>query len=522
MLLGEQSPRLSSVPAGETDRGDEAVAFVRWAGMTLYPWQEDLLRDMCRTTDTGVWSAREVVVSLARQNGKGEVLVARELAGIYLFGERGIFHSAHFMDTAIDAQKRLWEVIEGNDNLFYWWEDDEDTPGVPRMGKTNGKENITFPNGAMVYFRTRTKKTGRGLSIDLLIFDECFDLPRETYSAMSKLIRARERAQAVYISSPVNREEHYHGDIFSAKRWAGVDGADRVLFKEWSPDEDDDPFAQSTWAKCNPSMVDAGAGALLADIESEAVSAQNSSALLDSFMVETLGRGNWVPRDADVGEEFVPIFDIEEWGRRYRPLPDELAGRGLAGVTDTCLAVDATPDGENVSMVIAISSGQDVYLSLHPMTEFDRSQITTTGARYTSVEVHDSVAVVLDDTGALSTLIDQFQELGVSPDVLNGAQVSKAYELFLTMLREGRVFHDGNPRWSEALEIAEERSKNGRYRSLERFVGDVTCLVAASFAVWGLREFGAPIDGPDVKKKMKFVGHARPVKGRRVAAGMAF
>lgn len=295
-LLGVQTPRLSLIPEGDTQRGDAAVDFARWAGMTLYPWQEDFLRDLCRTDPAGVWAAREAVGVVARQNGKGEILVARELAGIYVFKEREIFHSAHFMDTAIDAQKRLWDIIESNEDLLYWWEDDEDTPGLPVIGKTNGKENITFPNGAIVYFRTRTKKTGRGLSVDLLVLDECYDLPRETHAALSKLTRAKERAQTIYISSPVNRLEHAHGAVFSAKRWAAIDQAERMLFKEWSPAEDDDPFVQATWARCNPSLVDSGIGAQLVDIQADAAAAKASEALRDQFMVETLAAGNWYPR----------------------------------------------------------------------------------------------------------------------------------------------------------------------------------------------------------------------------------
>ena len=107
MLLGVQKPRLFSTPVGDVERGIKAVEFCRWVGMTLFPWQEDLLRDLCRTTLTPrswVWSHRESVVVLARQNGKGEVLVARELVGVFLFGEKDLLHTAHFMDTAIDAR----------------------------------------------------------------------------------------------------------------------------------------------------------------------------------------------------------------------------------------------------------------------------------------------------------------------------------------------------------------------------------------------------------------------------------
>ena len=70
---------------------------------------------------------------------------------------------------------------------MFWWADDFDE--FPKLIKSNGKDAIHFPNGAKIYFRTRTKKTGRGLSIDLLVFDECFDLPNEVYAAMAIRLR---------------------------------------------------------------------------------------------------------------------------------------------------------------------------------------------------------------------------------------------------------------------------------------------------------------------------------------------
>lgn len=73
-LIGSQEPRLASTAHGDTTRGDAAVEFCRWAGMTLFPWQEDMLRDMCRTDSEGLWSHRETVAVVPRQNGKGEVL----------------------------------------------------------------------------------------------------------------------------------------------------------------------------------------------------------------------------------------------------------------------------------------------------------------------------------------------------------------------------------------------------------------------------------------------------------------
>lgn len=504
-LLGVQEPRLSSIPDGDAARGDAAVAFARFCGLTLYPWQEDLLRDMCRTDGAGNWAAREVVTVVARQNGKGEVLVARELAGVYLFGEKMIFHSAHFMDTAIDAQKRLWEVIESVDELMTWFEYADQSPdgraheGVPRKTTGNGKESITFPNGAQVLFRTRTKKTGRGLSVELLILDECFDLPNETYAALGKLVRAKERAQTVFISSPVNRLEHMHGAVFSAKRWAGIDGAKRVLFKEWSPAPDADPFDRSTWAACNPSMVDEGPGAQVSDIEADATAARNSEVLKESFMVETLAAGNWVPRDGDTAADH--IIAPDEWDGRM------VASPVVAG--DSCMAMDVTPNGERVAMVAAVRTTTGVHLSLGPLERFDRDEVVASVSR--SVEANDPVAVVLDPKGPASTLVSPLGKAEIEPYEMKWAQVSAATELFMQMFAEGRITHDGNPRWQEALKVAAFRPGTASGRALTRTGGSVCELVAATFAVWGLTEFEIPDVVHDVKRKTKFVGRAEAV-----------
>lgn len=506
-LLGVQEPRLSHVPAGDAARGDQAVEFARWCGLTLYPWQEELLRDMCRSDSEGNWAAREAVVIVPRQNGKGEVLLARELAGIYLFGERLIGHSAHFMDTAQEAQERLWEVIEGNEALFYWWEDDPSTPGVPRFGRTNGKENISFPTGQKILFRTRTDKTFRGLSIDLVIFDECFNLPNEINAAMSKTTRARERAQRVYISSPVDRMVHYHGAIFSAKRWAGIDGADGVLFKEWSPADEADIFDESTWAACNPSMVDRGAGAQLSDIKGDAAAAKNSEILRRQFMVESLGWGDWYPRDGDE-EERELLTDLDTWADARR-IPRE--------VGESCVGIDVAPDGDGVGFVAAVQSGDEIFLSLSPLSEFSRGEMIDAVGR--AVERNDPLGVVVDPIGQASTLINGLEKIEVDPVRLTGSKVSAAYELFIRLVAEKKIIHDGDPRWVEAWEVAAE--KPGKYRCLYRNDPKVSPLVAASFAVWGLQELALPVE-VKVETTRRFVGHARPVRARGRAEKMEF
>lgn len=509
-LIGCQEPTHAWPPPGDCPGSDEfatkAILFLRWCGLTLYPWQELYVWDALHTGETGLWSFREQLLMVARQNGKGEILVAIELVLIYLCGARKIMHSAHFLDTAMDARDRLMEVIEDHPGLMSWWEDEHE--GVPRAKLGNGKDAIEFPNGAKIYFRTRTKKTGRGLAFDCVIFDECFDLPNEVYAAMNNTTKARPNALKIFASSPVNIKEHFHGAVMSAKWWAGHDKTAGLLFRAWCKELDDDPFALDTWIKSNPSLVnEPRPGLQLSQVEDEAASAKNSSALLDAFLVETLGQGDWVPRDNDTTTDFVPIIDYESWNSAAVHMPSK--------VGDMCVAQDVTPDGEKMSMVAAAWSGNNVFLSLSPLTDFARDDAVESVAR--AVDNNDPLAVVLDPSGQCSTLVEPLRKADIEPELLTGAKVSQSYELFLRMWAEGRITHDGNPRWLEALKIAKQRDKNGRFRSLERYTGDVTCLVAGSMAIWGLVEYGIP-DNVDVEKKTGFVGHAQPVAAAPIAA----
>lgn len=510
-LLGCREPRLSHVPDGDVARGNEAVEFARFCGLTLYPWQEDLLRDMCRTDESGLWSAREVAVVVARQNGKGEVLVARELAGIFLFNERLIYHTAHLMETALDAMGRLWDVISEHPDLMGWWAGEFE--GEPELMKSNGKEAIHFPNGASAVFRTRTKKTGRGRTIDLLIFDECYDLPVEVFAAMNSTTAAVENAQKVFISSPVNRWEHMHGAIFSAKRWAGIDGED-ILFKEWSLPEGADPLVEESWRIANPSLVDRGAGVILRDIRGAAKAAAKSEELRNVFVVESLGTGEWYPRgDEDEGREYV--VDPAEWQAVAESRPNV--------VGDCCVGLDVAPEGAGVGMVAALRTDKGVHLSLAPVSVFDRDEVVASVAR--TVAKNDPLAVVIETKGVGATLLDPLTKSGVEPEPIAWSKVTAACELLLTMFREGALTHDGDPRWGDALEVAEFRQGSRGDRAFQHTAPVVSVLVAASFALWGLVEFEIPVDAPDVKKTRRFVGHVESIsasEGSQFVANLRF
>lgn len=509
VLLGEQKPRLSSIPTGDDAFAKEAIAFTRYYNAGLYPWQEELIHDALLEIDQDdaleefedefdfgidddepdsddgaedfgtVPAAREVVVPIARQNGKGEFLIWLELIGIYLRGDKNILHTAHLMDTAQDALKRTWEVIESNPDLLYWWEDEYDE--LPRKIDSNGKEGIRFPNGAQIYFRTRTIKTGRGLTIDLLIFDECFNLPLEVYAAMNATVRARPRAQKIFISSPVNKRRHIHGRVFSGKRYQGIDGASRVLYKEWSPADDDDVHAFATWKRANPSLVKRGFGVQLSDLVTDSASARTSADLMEVFCVEALGKGDWYPRDGEV-EEREHVIDLDVLTAQIR--------KSVKQVGDCAFGADSPPGGDSVALWVAYRTEYGAHLSRAPISTMDRHEVADLMLR--NVKKHDPVAITYDPKTAVDSVTTLLEKGGVDPIRTGINTLSTAAELITSGIATGTVTWDGSSEFVDAVTAAEWRTVGEVGRAFSRREGVIHDLVAASLALWGLERFEIP------------------------------
>src|SRR5262245_23737747 len=106
--MGVQTPRLfTAPPTFLSSAGREAADLAAHAGLELFPWQQHVLDVGLRERADGNWSAFEVAVNVPRQNGKGGIIEARELAGLFLLKERLIIHSAHEFKTSRVAFQRI-------------------------------------------------------------------------------------------------------------------------------------------------------------------------------------------------------------------------------------------------------------------------------------------------------------------------------------------------------------------------------------------------------------------------------
>jgi phage terminase large subunit-like protein len=243
VLLGDQRPRLTSIPPSEWSEGGRTADLAALAGLDLDPWQAHVLdAGLGRRGDR--WAAFEVCLIVARQNGKGAILEALELAALFLFDDvQLILHSAHEFKTAAEAFLRIRRLIE-------------DRPAferrVARIRTAAGAEAIELKDGKRLRFVARSSGSGRGFSSDLVILDEAYQLGGREMAALLPTLSARPDPQVWYTSTAGNPDSVQLGRV----RSRGLAGGDPSLaFLEWSVDPDAyDPGSMADWAMANPGL----------------------------------------------------------------------------------------------------------------------------------------------------------------------------------------------------------------------------------------------------------------------------
>ena len=275
----------------------------------------------------GRWAAFEIGLVVSRQNGKGSLLEARELAGLFLLGERLIVHSAHEFPTSLEAFRRLVTLIDETPQL---------SKRVKRISNSHGEEGIELKTRQRIRFRTRTSRGARGFTADCVIFDEAMKIPRATHAAILPTLSARPNPQVWYTGSAVDQQSEEHGVVLSRIRERGIKGNDPSLaYFEWSLSDDlaavteavaDDP---ESWSKTNP--------ALGIRITTDYVGHERAALDTRSFAVERLGVGDWPNTD----ESATRVIDPKLWAQAADP-DSELDGPSF-------IAFDITPDRSSAS-----------------------------------------------------------------------------------------------------------------------------------------------------------------------------
>lgn len=197
--LGVAEPQIVHLPpdvhslAAAEEAIELADAYGVCSGFPLDESQRFTLRAALGERVDGSWAAATVGDFEPRQNGKNDTIAARELAGLVLFGEQLIIHTAHEFSTANESFLRLVAVFEAWDDL---------RARVARIRYANGEQGIEFLSGQRLKYRARTGGAGRGFAkADLVVYDEAQHVRAEHVAASGPARLAKTNSQSWYSGS---------------------------------------------------------------------------------------------------------------------------------------------------------------------------------------------------------------------------------------------------------------------------------------------------------------------------------
>jgi hypothetical protein len=473
-----ERPRVLHLPRFGTSAGDEAIDLAASAGLHLDPWQQFVLRSSLGERPDGRWAAFEVGLIVARQQGKGSVLEARELAGLVLFGDKLIMHTAHEVKTAKQHFQRLERLIDTSDDL---------RKRMKSLRKGNNDPGLDMRDGAELHIMARSRGSGRGFSGDLVVLDEAYALTADHMDATMPTMLARDNAQLWYTSSPPL--DAVSGQVLMGLRDRAEKGTSARL--AWF-----DYGLEGTLDRLGELDLDDRAGwwAALPSLRSGRVRDENVEVMRDALTDEGFAReilGIWPP---GLGGTFKVISD-KAWSDAEDPASEieDLFALSAAVSVDRSRAAIAAVGRRSDGLLHAEVTSTALRSDNRNGTAWVAGRIAAICAR------RNPIAVVLDEFGPTGSLIpdvkraleDELQ--GGAPEVvgLTTSAVARAWGMFYDAVQgadaSGRILrHIGQPELTAAVAGAETRTLgDGHAWDRRNTTVDITPLVAVTHALYG-------------------------------------
>jgi hypothetical protein len=451
LLTVERSagPAYRTIPPRRSSAGSEAVELAREVGLFLDDWQAQVLEDSLAERDDGKWAALEVGLIIPRQNGKGSILEARELAGLFLFNESLLLHSAHEFATASEHFLRIWSLIEAKPDL--------ERLVTKKLANNNGM--LIQVGRQRLKFMARKTSQGRGFSGDCVVLDEAFDLSTRALSSMIPTLSARPNPQVWYTSSAPLPEDK--SDVLRRFCRRGRAGDNRLCYLEWAADPDDDPASPATWAQANPAL---------------GIRRENGTELTEEFIAAEVGMlgedfarerlGIWIDDD-----ELSAVIPPESW--RACESVSKLTGPEF-------FALDVSPDRTQASFAVA---GKSTLGGTHVELADRRPGTQWVVARAKDLQAKWGGTIAVSAGSPAASLLLDLEAAGVEVEVVSNADHAQACGAFYDAVVQGGLWHVNQPELNAAVFGADRKFTNDAWLwSRRTSSADISPLVAATLA----------------------------------------
>lgn len=312
-----------------TSYGFLVVDFAHDIGRPLDPWQRWAAIHLGELLPDGRPRFRQVLMLVARQNGKTELLVVLTLFWLFIDRVQLVLGMSTKLDYARESWEKACNLARASDYA------DE----IGAIRKANGEQQLVTTTGSRYKIAASNAEGGRSLTISRLVMDELRQ--QHDYTAWDAAVPATNAvmdAQVVAITNQGSDRSVVLNDLRTSALAAieSGDTASRLGLLEWSAPEDADPTDLEALAQANPNLghrIDPDV--LLADARA-AVAAGGEK--LAGFRTEMM---------CIRVKSMNGAIDPAAWAACLDPAVVEQVRAGCA------LAVDVSPDFKHVALVAA-------------------------------------------------------------------------------------------------------------------------------------------------------------------------
>lgn len=439
-------------------RGDLLVRVAQLLGWRFHPWQAHVADVALEVHASGLPFYRTVGVSIARQNGKTLLVLAR--IAMELFGRnRTVVYTAQDRLTA----RRKWEEMC------------RALVTVPSFAKrvvhfhtNNGQEELLLDTGSVFTIVTPGPKAARSMSVDLAVIDEAFaHKSMDVIGAIAGTMAARSHAQLWIVSNAGTSESVLFRHYTETGRAQVLSPASPFAWFEWAADETADVLDREGWAAANPSL-DLPHGVISAHLAEQAMTIDP-----DRFGREYLNL--WIDIDVLTG------VDRLTW--------EACRDDDLVPADRLAFALDLTPERDRGALVVAGDHEGRTPIEVIEHT----SDLTRLVSRTVELASRYNALVVLDRGNPASSAVPELERAGVQVRLIPGPDFARACGDFYDACRFRRLAHRGDYRLTDAVLAATKRAMGEAWVWKRRGPSDISPLVAATLARWGVVGSAAPL-----------------------------
>lgn len=479
--MGSQTPRILKSPDRVGTHGPKVCGFLQLCGVHLDPWQRFVMDELFAFDAAGGWAATEFGALVARQNGKGEILLGYDLAHLFMFprangAHKTILHTSHETKTNDEAFQKLEAVIRSVPQL---------NERVAHIYTANGQEGVTLKplkgqkRGDRIRFIARSKNSGRGFTASNVIYDEAQEFGRTAYKAISYTQTTIKNRQELFAGT-VPEDGVNDSEVFEGLRDRGrsVGLYPRTGWAEWSPQGAEDPDLaeqidksdETAWMESNPAFG--------IRIEYETIADQlerDKSPNAHDFGMERLSI--W-PNRRPASEVSLNDVDMVVWNESKVPPPELPQGGSLA--------VHVGPGGgyATISYAFRIGTSAIFVKTLHTAVQ----TLWVPGRLASYSQDLNPVIVVIDPKNCASILTD-IDTAGVEHMRLTASELAGAFGLFVESSNSSLVNHQDQDDLNQSLRHATTRPLVGGLTWDQSDPQEpITQIQSATLAHWGVKK----------------------------------